>query len=109
MEWHDSTKEDWPINFTAPLNGTFDIPLGCLHIVDTENLFCGGRCADSDRAASSVTRVMGTALATVQAAGVAASLTGSNGTEPVASEVQQILLQQGVLLDKTTLPQTVVV
>ena len=46
MEWHDSTKEDWPIVFKSPPEGTFNIPLRSLWSGDTSNLFCAGRCID---------------------------------------------------------------
>jgi hypothetical protein len=109
MEWHDSSKEDWPIYFTAPLNGTFEIPLRCLHSIDTDNLFCGGRCADGDKAASSAIRVMGTALATGQAAGVAAALTGRSGCVADAADVRKTLKGHGAFLDMFQLPRAVAV
>ncbi|EXJ66438.1 uncharacterized protein A1O5_10590 [Cladophialophora psammophila CBS 110553] len=100
MEWHDGSKEDWPILFKAPPEGTFEIPLRCLHGVDTPNLFCAGRCADGDQAASSAIRVMGTALATGQAAGTAAALHSLTGCDPDPQEVRSMLLEHGALLDR---------
>ena len=107
MEWHDSTKEDWPIQFQTPPNGTFNIPLGCLQSIDTMNLFCAGRCADGDRVASSAIRVMGTALATGQAAGVAAALLASSGSEPGVERIRGMLLENGALLDSSKLVKEV--
>ena len=107
MEWHDSSKEDWPIQFGTPPGGTFDIPLRCLKSLDTINLFCAGRCADADRIASSAIRVMGTALATGQAAGTAAALTASTGLEPGSELVRDTLLRQGALLDRHKLAKAV--
>ena len=107
MEWHDCTQEDWPILFKAPPDGTFDIPLRSLQSIDTENLFCAGRCADGDRAASSAIRVMGTALATGQAAGTAAAINASNGVEPDAEEVRRLLVKHGALLDRFKLENAV--
>lgn len=49
MEWHDATKEDWSSSFQWPPNCYYDIPLGCLWSVDTENLFAAGRCVDGDQ------------------------------------------------------------
>ena len=40
----------------------------------TPNLYAAGRCADGDRMAGASLRVMGTAMVTGQAAGVAAAL-----------------------------------
>jgi len=48
--------------------GCFDIPLGALCSVDTDNLFAAGRNIDGDRGAGASVRVMGTAFATGHAA-----------------------------------------
>jgi len=70
VEWHD--RETFESSFVYPPDGgTYDIPLGCLTSVDTPNLFAAGRTADGDRQAGASLRVMGTAFATGQAAGVA--------------------------------------
>ncbi|KEF52878.1 uncharacterized protein A1O9_11296 [Exophiala aquamarina CBS 119918] len=103
MEWHDGTKEDWPIIFKAPPNGTFDIPLRSLWSEDTSNLFCAGRCIDGDQSASSAFRVLGTALATGQAAGTAASLKALRGVDPSHQDVQSVLMKHGALLDRNVL------
>ena len=104
LEWHDGSKPDWPIRFVLPPGSIFEIPLGCLHSIDTENLYAGGRCADGDRDGGSAIRVMGTALATGQAAGVAASLLSVLGYPPPAAEVRRVLLEHGALLDPDQLP-----
>lgn len=103
MEWHDSTKEDWPILFKAPPEGTFNIPLRSLWSRDTSNLFCAGRCIDGDKSASSAFRVLGTALATGQAAGTAAGLKASRDVDPESEEVRRLLFKHGALLDRHTL------
>ena len=54
--------------------GAYDIPLRTLTSVDTPNLYAAGRAADGDQYAGGSLRVMGTALATGHAAGVAAAL-----------------------------------
>jgi hypothetical protein len=107
MEWHDGSKEDWPILFKAPPEGTFEIPLRCLHSVDTPNLFSAGRCADGDQAASSAIRVMGTALATGQAAGIAAALNALTGVDPDPQEVRRLLSRHGALLSRHSLVKAV--
>ena len=75
----------------------YDIPLGCLQSVDTENLFGSGRliCADSQAMAAS--RVMGTCLATGHAAGVAAAIQGETGKLDVNS-VREELIKQNALI-----------
>lgn len=71
-EWHD--RDSFVSSFDyPPEKGAYEIPLSCLHSVDTPNLFCAGRLADGDRKGGAAIRVMGTAMATGQAAGVAAA------------------------------------
>lgn len=95
-EWHD--RGDYTSSFDyAPEKGSYEIPLGCLHSADTANLFCAGRLADGDRMAGAAIRVMGTAMATGQAAGVAAALTADNGFDVQA--VRNRLRLGGAILD----------
>ncbi len=54
--------------------GFADIPPGALRAVDIDNLYLGGRVAGADSIAYGSSRVMGTAFATGQAAGVMAAL-----------------------------------
>ncbi|KAH7354254.1 FAD dependent oxidoreductase-domain-containing protein [Plectosphaerella cucumerina] len=103
MEFHDEEMEGWESSFRYPPHGTFEIPLRCLRSVDTENLFAAGRCVDADKWAASAVRVMGTALATGEAAGVVAALHAQSGHVEV-SKVQQVLRSHGGLLDAATLP-----
>ncbi|KAH8705906.1 FAD dependent oxidoreductase-domain-containing protein [Talaromyces proteolyticus] len=106
FEFHDVEHESWESTFTYPPKGRFDIPLGSLRSIDTPNLFAAGRCIDADQKASSAVRVMGTALATGQAAGVAAGFEArreSSGGWDV-SQVQDCLRAHGALLDSDLLP-----
>ncbi len=59
--------------------GFYGIPLDVLRSRNTPNLFAGGRAVDGDRGAGASLRVMGTAFATGQAAGVAAAFTARAG------------------------------
>ncbi len=94
-EWHDrgsyASSFDYP-----PEKAAYEIPLSCLHSVDTPNLFCAGRLADGDRKGGAAIRVMGTAMATGQAAGVAAALVAQDAFDP--AEVRARLRQGGALL-----------
>ncbi|WP_407495329.1 FAD-dependent oxidoreductase [Pseudooceanicola sp. MF1-13] len=94
-EWHDrgtyASTFDYP-----PEKGSYEIPLSCLHSVDTENLFCAGRLADGDRKGGAAIRVMGTAMATGQAAGVAAAQVANGTFSPQA--VRDVLRGQGATL-----------
>ncbi len=111
VEWHD--RASFESSFIYPPSvgsdgGTYDIPLGCLRSVDTPNLFATGRTADGDRQAGASLRVMGTAFATGQAAGVAAACQARDGLLNIA-EIRQILRSQGALLDPADMPPPVAV
>jgi hypothetical protein len=97
IEWHD--RKTFESTFVYPPDlGTYPIPLRCLMSRDTANLFAAGRLADADRKAGASLRVMGTAFATGQAAGVAAAEFAARGAvDPVA--VRRLLMQQGAMID----------
>ena len=95
-EWHDRATYERSYDY-PPDRGAYEIPLGCLRSVDTANLFCAGRLADGDRKAGAAIRVMGTAFATGQAAGIAAALE-ADGRFGVAA-VRQALRKQDAILD----------
>lgn len=100
-EWHD--RATWESTFDyAPDRGAYEIPLGCLRSADTANLFCAGRLADGDRKAGAAIRVMGTAFATGQAAGIAAALE-ADGRFAVPA-VQAALKRQDAILDPADIP-----
>jgi hypothetical protein len=97
VEWHD--RRTFESSFVYPPDkGCYGIPLGCLISADTPNLFAAGRVVDADRQAGASVRVMGTAFATGQAAGVAAACFAEQGKTDAPS-VRRILLSQGVLID----------
>lgn len=110
MEWHDRTTLQssfiYPPRKDEDGGGTYDIPLRCLMSLDTPNLFAAGRTADGDREAGASLRVMGTAFATGQAAGVAAALRAGRG-EVDAGEVRRILAAQGAILNPSEMPPPV--
>jgi hypothetical protein len=62
------------------------------------NLFAAGRVVDADEKAGASVRVMGTAFATGQAAGIAAACFAERGRAD-ADEVRRRLLGQGALID----------
>ncbi|HXW13858.1 MAG TPA: FAD-dependent oxidoreductase, partial [Terriglobia bacterium] len=51
----------------------YDIPLDCLRAVELDNVFVAGRCLSAETGAMTSARVIGTALATGEAAGMAAA------------------------------------
>lgn len=97
VEWHDRATFESTFAY-LPDKGCYEIPLGCLMSVDTPNLFAGGRVVDADRQAGASVRVMGTAFATGQAAGVAAACFAGEGRVD-AGTVRRLLRAQGALLD----------
>ncbi len=101
VEWHD--RRTFESTFVYPPNkGCYEIPLGCLISVDTPNLFAAGRVVDADRQAGASVRVMGTAFATGQAAGVAAAIFAETDAAD-AQAVRHTLVEQGALIDADTL------
>ena len=101
VEWHD--RRTFQSTFVYPPDkGCYEIPLGCLLSVDTPNLFAAGRIVDADQQAGASVRVMGTAFATGQAAGVAAAVFAKTG-QPDAQVVRRLLIEQGALIDAASL------
>jgi len=81
-----------------PTGGAYDIPLRCLIPRGVEGLLVGGRCISGTHEAHSSYRVTPIALATGQAAGVAAALAARAGVAPrelAADAVQRALVEQG--------------
>jgi hypothetical protein len=98
VEWHD--RKTFESTFVYPPNkGTYEIPLRCLMSHDTSNLFAAGRLADADQKAGASVRVMGTAFATGQAAGVAAA-TFAQHRHVDGSAVRKVLHRQNALIDR---------
>jgi FAD dependent oxidoreductase len=97
MEYHDRAggASTW---LPVADRGTYDIPLRCLMSEDTPNLYAAGRLADGDRLAGGSLRVMGTALATGHAAGVAAAAHVHSGCPPSAGDVRGELQRQDARL-----------
>jgi hypothetical protein len=81
--------------------GSFDIPYRCLVPQAIENLLVGGKAISTDR--DSYKRFLQETMVTGQAAGVAAAVCARKGITPRrleqdVSELQEILLKQGVIL-----------
>lgn len=106
LEFHDEQQKNWESTFDYPPYKTYGIPLRSLRSTNTKNLFAAGRCVDADQWAASSIRVMGTALATGQAAGIAASLVAIAGHKHgvKTEDVRACLLAHGALLDGSNLP-----
>ncbi|MBL9133107.1 MAG: FAD-dependent oxidoreductase [Verrucomicrobiaceae bacterium] len=93
----DVAKATWPMELRETARGPkliypregwpCGIPLGVLRAKHLRNVFVAGRCISTTHRAQASTRVMGTALATGQAAGIAAAI-GSDDTTQLAREVR---------------------
>ncbi|MDQ3722386.1 MAG: FAD-dependent oxidoreductase [Actinomycetota bacterium] len=84
-----------------PTGGAYDIPLRCLIPHNVDGLLVGGRCISGTHEAHSSYRVTPIALATGQAAGVAAALAAQAKVAPrdlAADVVQRTLVGQGANL-----------
>jgi hypothetical protein len=103
VEWHDRRTLESSFVY-PPDKGAYEIPLRCLVSKDTGNLFAAGRVADADRKAGASLRVMGTAFATGQAAGVAAAILADRG-EADTDRVRRALRGQGALIEVSQLVQ----
>jgi hypothetical protein len=106
-EWHDRVTMESTFE-VPPGGGAYAIPLRTLASVDTPNLFAAGRAIDADRKAGASVRVMGTAFATGQAAGVAAASIAQDGRAD-ADLVRATLRAQGALIDLAALADQPVV
>jgi len=92
----------WDLDEHRPKKDTyFEIPYRSLIPAGMENLLLAGRMLGADHEAYSATRVMGTGIATGQAAGTAAALAVKNrqATREVAiDQLQKTLRSQGVAM-----------
>lgn len=103
VEWHDRRTLESSFVY-PPDKGAYEIPLRCLASRNTANLFAAGRVVDADQKAGASLRVMGTAFATGQAAGVVAAMLAEQGSvDP--ERVRQTLAKQGALVDVSQLVQ----
>jgi hypothetical protein len=78
--------------------GYFDIPNTAIQAEGIGNLRLAGRVTGADRQAYGSTRVMGTAFATGQAAGVSAALQAESGAAPDVAHLRRVLLAQGAIV-----------
>jgi hypothetical protein len=78
--------------------GFFDIPHAAIRADGIANLRLAGRVTGADAQAYGSTRVMGTAFATGQAAGVCAALHAACGVASDAAAVRRVLLEQQAIV-----------
>jgi 2-polyprenyl-6-methoxyphenol hydroxylase-like FAD-dependent oxidoreductase len=95
----------WPLEFRENARGprlvypesgeAAEIPLRCLRHRDVDNLWLAGRCLSADHEAAASIRVMGTCLATGQAAGAAAALIAAGGSADWNGLAERVRLSMG--------------
>ncbi len=78
--------------------GYFDVPYSAIQAETIGNLRLAGRVTGADRKAYGSMRVMGTAFATGQAAGVSAALQCGQGAVPHVTAVRRVLMAQDAIL-----------
>ena len=78
--------------------GYYHVPLAAIRALGVDNLWVGGRVIGCDELAYGSLRVMGTAFATGQAAGVAGAHFAGGGSADDAGPIRQELLRQGAIL-----------
>ena len=78
-------------------DAAYGIGLGALTSTTHRNLFAAGRVIDADADAFASARVMGTAFATGQAAGIAAALVADGRAADVTAVRAEVLRQNGIL------------
>ncbi|MCA1334225.1 FAD-dependent oxidoreductase [Pseudooceanicola marinus] len=78
--------------------GYFHVPYDAIHARDLDNLWYAGRVIGADDYAYGSIRVMGTAFATGEAAGVAGALSAKGGNSVTTEAVQEKLRQLGALI-----------
>jgi hypothetical protein len=96
MEVHEAPGRARFVNVGG--EGFFDIPSGAIEARDIANLRLAGRVIGADPRAYGSVRVMGTAFATGQAAGISAALACKGGTATDVSHLRKLLLEQGAIL-----------
>jgi hypothetical protein len=95
----------WPIELRERATGArwhfpdgnrpTQIPLDALRAAGAENVWTAGRCLSCDHEAQAALRVIGTCLATGEAAGVAAALQANGCAEPTPAQVRAALESSG--------------
>jgi hypothetical protein len=89
-EWNRSDQR--PRMSYLPVGQHYEIPLRCLISEEFDNVFAAGRCISATERALCSARVIGTALATGWAAGVAAALRADD--QPLSTAIQRIRERQ---------------
>lgn len=104
MDVHNPTGKGTMLK-RLPAGESFDIPLRSLLPKDVEDILVAGRCISGTHEAHSSYRVMPTAMATGQGAGVCAAIAAKEDISPRSvdiEDVQRELVKQGAILGNHT-------
>ncbi len=102
MDVHNPTGKGTLLK-RLPDGESYDIPLRCLLPKGVDHLLVAGRSISGDHEAHSSYRVMPTAMATGQAAGVCAAIASKKNTTPRnidINDIQKELIVQGAILER---------
>ncbi|QRM33172.1 FAD-dependent oxidoreductase [Microvirga sp. VF16] len=86
--------------------GYFGVPFSALQIPNLRNVLVAGRLIGADSRAFGSVRVMGTAFATGQAAGIGAALMARSKSSLTIQDLQGELVSQGAIIHSTARTQT---
>lgn len=78
----------------------YSLPLRIIVGDKNKNLYIAGRCVSTDKSGWDITRVIPSCAVTGEAAGTIAAYQSINGQKPTIEELQEILIKNGVLLNK---------
>ena len=84
IDLHSGGKDASQTVFVVPEGNFYGVPYGCLVPRGVENLLVAGRCISATSAAAASVRVIPPAMATGEAAGVAAAMAAESGSSPRA-------------------------
>lgn len=82
-------------------NERYSLSLKIIEATKTKNLYVAGRCVSADNNGQDLTRVIPSCAVTGEAAGTIASYHAIHGEKPTIEKLQEILKNNGVLIDKT--------
>lgn len=79
----------------------YSLPVRIIETKNTNNLYVAGRCVPADSEGQDLTRVIPSCAVTGEAAGTMAAYQAINGEKPSIEKLQEILINNGVLIDQS--------
>ncbi|EIP98170.1 flavoprotein involved in thiazole biosynthesis [Opitutaceae bacterium TAV1] len=103
VDIHHPDPEEGKNLYHLPMQ-PYDIPYRCLLPRDIDNLMMAGRCISGDHIAHSSYRVTGDAIATGEAAGLAAAIAVESRIDPPSIDIPAFLARLAALRNRHPLP-----